>query len=157
MGGASVTEETFPGFRISTAAMVGGLLKPKIAADLELHKFGYGPLVPYDPVALQLYPDNRYMFWWSDPVKTLDEFAKFSRKDGEAFLDLRKRMDRLAAVLKPLELRPPMSVEEIARKFPDPEGRLLLSGSIGESYERLPRRPLRDRGKRRPASARMAW
>ena len=121
VGGASVTEETFPGFRISTAAMVGGLLKPKIAADLELHKFGYGPLVPYDPVALQLYPDNRYMLWWSDPVKTLDEFAKFSRKDGEAFLDLRKRMDRLAAVLKPLELRPPMSVEEIARRFPDPE------------------------------------
>ena len=121
VGGASVTEETFPGFRISTAAMVGGLLKPKIAADLELHKFGYGPLVPYDPVALQLYPDNRYMLWWSDPVKTLDEFAKFSRKDGEAFLDLRKRMDRLAAVLKPLELRPPLSVEEIARRFPDPE------------------------------------
>ena len=121
VGGASVTEETFPGFRISTAAMVGGLLKPKIASDLDLHKFGYGPLVPYDPVALQLFPDNRYMLWWSDPVKTLDEFAKFSRKDGEAFLDLRKRMDRLAAVLKPLELRPPMSVEEIARQFPDPE------------------------------------
>ena len=57
--------------------MVGGLLKPKIASDLELHKFGYGPLVSYDPVALQLYPGDRYMLWWSDPVKTLDEFAKF--------------------------------------------------------------------------------
>ena len=121
VGGASVTEETFPGFRISTAAMVGGLLKPKIAADLELHKFGYGPLVSYDPVGLHLYPDNRYMLWWNDPARTLEEFAKFSRRDGEAFLDLRMRMDRLAAVIKPLELRSPMSVDEIAARFPHPE------------------------------------
>ena len=49
VGGASVTEETFPGFRISTAAMVGGLLKPKIAADLELHKFGLRPPCPLRP------------------------------------------------------------------------------------------------------------
>ena len=122
VGGASVTEEdTFPGFRVSTAAMVGGLLKPKIAAELELHKFGYGPLVSYDPVSLQLFPDGRYLLAWNDPVKTMDEFAKFSRKDGEAFLDLRMRMDRLVSVLKPLELRPPMSIEEICRQFPDPE------------------------------------
>ena len=29
VGGASVTEETFPGFRISTAAMVGGSAQTK--------------------------------------------------------------------------------------------------------------------------------
>ena len=101
--------------------MVGGLLKPKIASDLELHKFGYGPLVSYDPTSLQLFPDGRYILAWNDPVKTLDEFAKFSRKDGEAFLDLRMRMDRLVSVLKPLELRPPISIEEIYRQFPDPD------------------------------------
>lgn len=121
VGGASVTEETFPGFRVSTAAMVGGLLKPKIATELELHKFGYGPLVSYDPTSLQLFLDGRYLLAWNDPVKTLDEFAKFSRKDGEAFLDLHMRMDRLVSVLKPLELRPPMGIEEICRQFPDPE------------------------------------
>ena len=141
VGGASVTEEdTFPGFRVSTAAMVGGLLKPKIAADLELHKFGYGPLVSYDPTSLQLFPDGRYILAWNDPVKTLDEFAKFSRKDGEAFLDLRMRMDRLVSVLKPLELRPPMSIEEICRQFPDPEDAYFLPGSPDQPHEGLPRR-----------------
>ena len=82
---------------------------------------GTGPWSPTIPRRLQLFPDGRYLLAWNDPVKTLDEFAKFSRKDGEAFLDLRMRMDRLVSVLKPLELRPPMSIEEICRQFPDPE------------------------------------
>lgn len=119
VGGASVTEEPFPGFKISTAAMVGGLLKPKIATDLELAKYGYR-LVPYDPVGLHLFPDGRHMMSWKDPAKTFTEIEKFSRKDAQAYVEMLQLMERLARVMKPLELRPPLSFAELASKFGDP-------------------------------------
>ena len=36
VGGACVTEETFPGFKVSTAAYVNSLFRPEIIRDLEL-------------------------------------------------------------------------------------------------------------------------
>ena len=36
VGGACVTEETFPGFKVSTAAYVNSLFRPEIVRDLRL-------------------------------------------------------------------------------------------------------------------------
>ena len=36
VGGACVTEETFPGFKVSTAAYVNSLFRPEIIRDLKL-------------------------------------------------------------------------------------------------------------------------
>ena len=38
VGGACVTEEIFPGFKVSTAAYVNSLFRPEIIRDLELHE-----------------------------------------------------------------------------------------------------------------------
>jgi len=38
VGGAAVTEETWPGFRVSTAAYVVSLFRPEIVRDLELER-----------------------------------------------------------------------------------------------------------------------
>jgi len=70
VGGACVTEELFPGFKVSIAAQIGGLLKHKIVRDLNLEKFGYR-LKPYDPQRMHLFPDGRYLQFWQDPAKTL--------------------------------------------------------------------------------------
>ncbi|MEK6987054.1 MAG: FAD-dependent oxidoreductase, partial [Candidatus Thermoplasmatota archaeon] len=48
VGGASVTEEPWRGFRINTFAYVCGLIRPQIVEDLQLHKFGYETIL-YDP------------------------------------------------------------------------------------------------------------
>jgi phytoene dehydrogenase-like protein len=40
LGGACVTEEVWPGYRVSTASYVMSLLQRKIIRDLELRKFG---------------------------------------------------------------------------------------------------------------------
>ena len=37
VGGACVTEETFPGFKVSTAAYVNSLFRTEIIRDLHLH------------------------------------------------------------------------------------------------------------------------
>ncbi len=38
LGGACVTEEIWPGFKVSTAAYVNSLLRPEIIRDLELKR-----------------------------------------------------------------------------------------------------------------------
>src|SRR5207244_12917451 len=40
IGGACVTDEIAPGFKVSAAAYVSGLFRPQIIEDLELAKFG---------------------------------------------------------------------------------------------------------------------
>src|SRR5207244_3920121 len=41
VGGACVTEELWPGFKVSTAAYVNSLLRPEIIRDLELARHGW--------------------------------------------------------------------------------------------------------------------
>jgi len=41
VGGACVTEEVFPGYRVSTAAYLVSLLQERVVKDLELRRFGY--------------------------------------------------------------------------------------------------------------------
>src|SRR3954462_4747085 len=48
VGGACVTEELWPGFRVSRAAYVVSMLRPRIVADLRLPGHGYAP-PPLDP------------------------------------------------------------------------------------------------------------
>ena len=40
IGGATVTEELFPGYRLSTCSYVCNLLLPEVIADLELERHG---------------------------------------------------------------------------------------------------------------------
>jgi phytoene dehydrogenase-like protein len=40
VGGACVTEETFPGFKVSTAAYVNSLFRKEIVRDLRLADYG---------------------------------------------------------------------------------------------------------------------
>src|SRR5437868_6674092 len=41
VGGACVTEEAFPGFKVSTAAYVNSLFRKEIVRDLRLHEHGF--------------------------------------------------------------------------------------------------------------------
>src|ERR1700754_4035071 len=48
LGGACVTEELWPGRRVSRASYVVSMLQPKVVKDLRLEDFGYRA-VPLDP------------------------------------------------------------------------------------------------------------
>ena len=88
VGGCSVTEEIWPGFRVSTAAYLASLLQERIVRELELERFGY--LVDAkDPAFFSAFPDGRHFFMWQDERKTLDEIAKFSKRDAEIYPALR--------------------------------------------------------------------
>ena len=47
-GGCAVTEEIWPGYRVSTGAYLVSLLQERIVRELELERFGY-QVFPKDP------------------------------------------------------------------------------------------------------------
>src|SRR5256885_1637475 len=55
VGGACVTDEIAPGFKVSAAAYVSGLFRPQIIEDLELAKFGLRQ-VAFDPQGFCPFP-----------------------------------------------------------------------------------------------------
>ena len=55
LGGACVTEEVWPGYKVSTAAYVNSLLRPEIIRDLELARHGF-EMLPRSPVVVHPVP-----------------------------------------------------------------------------------------------------
>jgi phytoene dehydrogenase-like protein len=109
VGGACVTEETFPGFRFSTAAYLVSLLQQKVVDELELERFGYR-VDPKDPAFFSAYPDGRTLTMWRDQRRTLEEIAKFSQADARAYPAYGEFVDGLARVVEPLLFRVPPAV-----------------------------------------------
>ena len=62
VGGACVTEETFPGYKVSTAAYVNSLFRREIVRDLRLGEYGFEVLAR-NPSSFTPLPDGRF---WSD-------------------------------------------------------------------------------------------
>lgn len=101
VGGACVTEEVIPGYKMSTTSYVCSLMRPEVIRDLELKKFGY-EVLERDPSSFSPFPDNRYLMFWKDQKKTCEEIAKFSKKDAEKFPEFERRVEELAAFVQPL-------------------------------------------------------
>ena len=70
LGGACVTEEVWPGHRVSRASYVVSLLHPKVVDDLELKKFGY-EVHPLDPAYSTLPPDGPPLFFFNDEQQAM--------------------------------------------------------------------------------------
>lgn len=83
VGGAAVTEEFTPGFRASTFSYVMSILHPRIIADLELRRFGL-KVLPASDLFCPLSRDDSLIFS-DDLARTQASFARFSRKDAEAY------------------------------------------------------------------------
>src|SRR6202140_1972745 len=105
-GGCAVTEEVWPGFRVSTAAYLTSLLQDRIVRELELPRFGYH-VDAKDPAFFSPFPDGRYFFMWQDQRKTLAEIAKFSKRDAERYPAYEAHLERLSQVVESLLLTEP--------------------------------------------------
>jgi phytoene dehydrogenase-like protein len=106
VGGACVSEEIWPGFKVSTAAYVNSLLRPEIIRELELKKYGF-ELLPRNPSSFTPFPDGRFLLLGPDKGLNHREVSKFSAKDAEAFLRYEEMLERVAALIEPMLLEPP--------------------------------------------------
>ncbi|HKG26913.1 MAG TPA: NAD(P)/FAD-dependent oxidoreductase [Thermomicrobiales bacterium] len=139
IGGATVTEEPFPGYKLSTCSYVCNLLLPEVIRDLELERHGYR-VRPFDPTYFCPFPDGRYYMAFLDGKKTREQIAKFSTKDVAGYDAYWEMWDRIIARMRPLLLRPAPSWAEIEQAFSGPQGmedwRTLTRTSIAELLDR---------------------
>ncbi|MFQ5817433.1 MAG: phytoene desaturase family protein [Terriglobia bacterium] len=107
VGGAAITEEFHPGFTCSTLAHVSGPLRPDIFKDMQLDRHGLQMIQP-DPRLFAPSPEGRALILYSDPAKSAQEIAKFSRKEAEKYLEFQRVLGRMAKVISQLlKLTPP--------------------------------------------------
>jgi len=108
VGGACVTEEVWPGFKVSTAAYVNSLLRPEIIRDLELRRHGF-ELLPRDPSSFTPFPDGRSLMLGPDKARTHREVSKFSARDAEALPRYEAMLERVADFIEPTLMETPPS------------------------------------------------
>jgi len=116
IGGASVTEEVWPGFKVSTLAYLCSLLQLRIIRELELEKYGY-KLYPKDPAFFTAFPDGRHLFFWQDMSRTVSELRKFSERDAAHYPKYEEQMAQLAEWFERLLLQTPPNIAR--RKLSD--------------------------------------
>src|SRR6516164_3785213 len=100
VGGACVTEETFPGFRVSTAAYVNSLFRKEIIRDLRLADYGFA-ILERNPSSFTPFPDGRSLLMGPDRDQTTCEVAKFSGRDAENLPKYEAMLERVADVIEP--------------------------------------------------------
>src|SRR5215831_12565948 len=106
VGGCAVTEEIWPGYRVSTASYLTSLMQERIIRELELERHGY-VVDAKDPAFFSAFPDGRHFFMWQDRAKTLKEIAKFSRHDAEVYPAYEDQLERISKVVEGLLLTTP--------------------------------------------------
>jgi len=130
IGGACVTEETFPGFKVSTAAYVQSLFQEDIVRDLGLSRFGYEVLAR-NPSSFTPLPDGRFLMLGPDPALNRREIAKFSARDALRYPEYEAMLERVAAFVEPTLTRTP---PDLLRPGAADLFRLL---GLGRSFQRL--------------------
>jgi phytoene dehydrogenase-like protein len=106
VGGACVTEELWPGFKVSTAAYVCSLLRPEIIRDLELKYHGF-ELLPRNPSSFTPFPDGRYLLMGPDADLNRREVSKFSARDALALPRYERMLERVAEFMEPILVQTP--------------------------------------------------
>ena len=99
IGGAAVTEELFPNCKVSTLSYLCSLLQPQIIEELALKKYGYH-IYPKDPPFFTAFPNGQHLFFWQDTQKTINEIARFSKRDAEKYPAYASEVERLCAQLE---------------------------------------------------------
>jgi phytoene dehydrogenase-like protein len=135
IGGATVTEEFWPGYKLSTCSYVCNLLLPEVIGELDLVRHGYDARA-FDPQHFVPFPDGRFLMSFLDEAKSKEQIAKFSKRDVAAHDAYWEMWDRIVARMRPLLTRPAPAQTEIEEAFDGPDGeddwRTLTRKSIAE-------------------------
>ncbi|MEW6731459.1 MAG: NAD(P)/FAD-dependent oxidoreductase [Acidobacteriota bacterium] len=100
VGGATITEEIYAGFKYLIASYLISLLRPEVIQELELARHGL-ELMPLESTFVPLL-DGNYLADWPDHDATKHEIARHSQRDAEAYEEYSRTMRRLALALRPL-------------------------------------------------------
>jgi len=149
VGGAVVTEEIHPGYRISTVSYVVSLLRSEVIRDLELKRHGF-EMIPMDGTLAVC--GNDHLFLNGDAEHDREEVGRFSSVDYDNMTQFDAMVQTVGNVIRNQMLREPPKLDaglwdlaalarmglDIRRLSPDLRHRLLqmLSSSAYDLIER---------------------
>ncbi|HEX6228925.1 MAG TPA: NAD(P)/FAD-dependent oxidoreductase [Solirubrobacterales bacterium] len=101
VGGAAVTEEPWPGHRVSSASYVVSLIPHRIERELELRRHGYRVSI-ISPDYYVPFSDDTALTLWGDVERDAQEIARFSPADAEAYAEFDIYFERISRLLREL-------------------------------------------------------
>lgn len=138
-GGACVTEETWPGYRVSTAAYLCSLLHPRIVEELELRRHGF-EVYPRQTAGFAPLPDGRSLFLFPDPVRTREQLQRFcvdTPEDIEAYFAFERDVERAADLIDPMLLNEPPTAAGLRAAFERADEKALFEQFVTGSVRGL--------------------
>ncbi len=110
LGGATATEEIFPGFKFNTGAHDAGLFLPEIVKKLDLQQYGL-EFIESPAAACALQPDGPALTLWQDIKKSQEEIARFSKTDAVKFPQFCQHLEQMTKVLADIRTSTPPHVK----------------------------------------------
>jgi phytoene dehydrogenase-like protein len=133
VGGAAVTEELHPGFKVSAVAHVAGPLRPALVRDLDLSSHGLHTIEP-EPRLFAPLPDGRSVRLWGSAERSAADIHRLSPRDAERYPEFHRTLGSVSGLLSSaLDAIPP----DLAQ--PGPADLVSLAG-LGLRLRRLPRK-----------------
>jgi phytoene dehydrogenase-like protein len=134
IGGACITDEIMPGYRVSGAAQVLGMLRPQVVADLDLERRGLRYRLR-EPEVFVPFPDGQHLFLYSDAERSKASIARLSPRDAATFDAYDGYTNQIAAIVSELMTRPTPSLDEVAAAFDRSGDREMLQATLFESIQ----------------------
>jgi phytoene dehydrogenase-like protein len=119
VGGAAISEETIPGFKLSTGSYVLSLAPRKIFDDLGA--WDGIELLDRNPRFFAPFPDGSSLTYWTDHAKWLDSIRRINPKDAESYDVYDEAVEVACRVMDKYILRRPPGWDEVASNFRTPE------------------------------------
>lgn len=135
-GGACVTEEVWPGFKISRLAYAYSLFRSEIVKELDLKRHGLDIVSPEVDVFVP-FGNGTYLSLCEDSAKTEKEIAKFSSRDVKGYRDYANFWKDVGLLLGSIGMGPPPPLKELAALLEAPESTDLIKRVIFYSVREL--------------------
>src|SRR5262245_44425158 len=130
LGGACVTEEVWPGCKVSTAAYVNSLLRPEIIKELDLKRHGF-EMLPRNPSSFTPFPEGRSLLMGPDEALNHREISQFSKKDADNYPKYEAMLLRVAEFIEPTLAETPPN------PFSMSPGNLIALAKLGWRFRKL--------------------
>jgi len=115
VGGGAVTEEFYPGFKVSSLSHTMGPLRADVAREMQLEKFNLQIFRP-DPRVFAPAPDGRGLLFYDDAAKTAGAISYLSAKDGAKYTEFAKQLEKVSGVFSKIASITPPGIDK-----PSPE------------------------------------
>jgi phytoene dehydrogenase-like protein len=109
IGGAAITEELYPGFRISTLAHAAQPA-PALISDLRLADHGL-EMIESDPHVFAPLPDGRSLALGRDIEASASSIARFSSQDAQRYPEFCATLGRIRSFVGGVMANPPPEIE----------------------------------------------